>query len=145
MESLEKFQKYCKCKYNGYGMDIFQEAITIAIERYGAIENCNLSLLKSLAKESARNLRVYEFRTSRHDGISILTPKLVQTRERLALHYVAATIETKEQEDEKKSKIPNGHKREMWLEKIRKFKSFGYDDKQIINMLKQPKQGVLWE
>ncbi|GLI53981.1 hypothetical protein [Thermodesulfovibrio yellowstonii] len=53
--------------------------------------------------------------------------------------------ETKEKQDyEKENKIPNGHKREMWVEKIRRLKSFGYDDKQIINMFKQPKQGVLF-
>lgn len=58
-------------------------------------------------------------------------------------YYYPETKE-KEQEDEKENKIPNGHKREMWLEKIRRLKSFGHDDKQIINMFKQPEQEVLF-
>lgn len=144
MEIIEKFKKYCVVRWNGNGKDVFQEAIVIALERYGDLNTCNLSLLKSLAKEAARNLRIYEFQASRQDGISIIIPRSEKTRERLTLHYATATTETKEQENEKKSNIPTGHKKEIWLEKIKKLKTFGLDDEYITNMLKQPKQGVLW-
>jgi hypothetical protein len=118
IEKTEKIQRYCLSKWNGNGMDVFQEAIAIALERYGDLENVNFSLLKRICSEAARNLRVYERYV---DMENITMPVLPDIEPEEPESFVMdMDIETKK----------------AWIKKIQKMKEHGYSDLEIIQILR---------
>lgn len=75
------------------------------------------------------------------------TAKVVQNEdgEIIDFYYPFTPDPFEEQEKEtKKSKLPQGKKREQWLERIKRLKEKGYSDQEIVEMLKQSKQGLLF-
>lgn len=124
-----KLKNYCKAKWNGNGEDVFQEAVTIVLERYGSLTNVNTSLFKKICHEAARNLKIYETQPSIEDGWSIITPQKEKTRERLSEHFATAD------DDDPLSKYLNEKEKNQWIEKIKEMKSKGWSDEEIIKTL----------
>lgn len=123
---VAKIQKYCIHRWNGNGMDVFQEAIVIALERYQSIENVNFSLFKLLAMEAARNLRVQE--TKQDEENCIITPRSEKTQRRCSEYFALAdTEDPMEWLDEK-------IKQEI-IKKIKQMKVHGYTDNEIVQIL----------
>jgi len=131
MKKLKKIRIYCQSKWNGDGEDVFQETIAIAMERYGDIEKCNISILKKIAKEAARNLMVYRYRgDSNIDGYGIEMHENEQTRIRLVLHNAG-------QDNNDIPKLPlDEEEKKQWLAEIKRLRDIGYTDEEIVQMLR---------
>ncbi|MDI6864644.1 hypothetical protein [Thermodesulfovibrio yellowstonii] len=60
-------------------------------------------------------------------------------------YYYSSTYPFEEEEkQEKKSKVPTGRERELWLQRIRRLKERGFSDEEILKILTPIKQGVLF-
>ncbi len=118
-----RIKRYCISKWNGNGMDVFQEAMAIALERYGDLENVNFSLLKRICSEAARNLKVYRFY---QDIENVVIP---------VIPVIPDDIEPEEPETESFVHVMDIETKKAYLEKIKQMKRSGYRDEEIVQML----------
>lgn len=138
---IQRFFSYCRFRWGSNGEDVGQGAFCIALKRYGRIDLPFL-LLKKLAFEAVRKLRVYEITSGPEDGQTIIKPQSKKVQEKLSRG--SCTWLKKDDDDE--GTIPLfPEEKKKWLRKIRRLRKRGLSDNQIIAALQPLAEKILKE
>ncbi len=138
---IQRFFSYCQFRWSSNGEDVAQGTFYLALKRYGVIDLPFL-LLKKLAFETARNLRVYEITSGREDGQIIIKPQSKKVQEKLSRG--SCTWLKKDDDDE--GTIPLfPEEKKKWLRRIRRLRKKGLSDDQIIAALQPLAEKILKE